>query len=105
NVTMLAHMETRQLEKTLSPTESSNTIDQAQIEKIREEGFGIGEDDWSRGITTIAAPVINHYKEVVAAISIKLMTDSNLTKKELSEMVDKVLDTSNRLSWKIGPYY
>lgn len=105
NLTMLAHMEARQLEKTLSLSESSDTIDKAQLEKIKEEGFGLGEDDWSRGITTIAAPVINHYKEVVAAISIKLMTDSNLTKKELSQMVDKVLDTSNRISWKIGPYY
>lgn len=104
NLTMLAHMEARQLEKTLSLTKSS-AIDKAQLEKIKEEGFGLGEDDWSRGITTIAAPVINHYKEVVAAISIKLMTDSNLTKKELSQMVDKVLDTSNRISWKIGPYY
>ncbi len=105
NLTMLAHMEPRQLEKTLLVTESSDTIDKTELAKIKEEGFGLGEDDWSKGITTIAAPVINHYKEVVAAISIKLMTDSNLTKQELSQMIDKVLDTSNRISWKIGPYY
>lgn len=104
NLTMLAHMESKQLEKALTIMKKNDIDVKEQLEKIRQQGYGIGEDDWSKGITTIAAPVISHYKEVVGAISLKLMTESSLTKEELSQITNKVLDTSNKVSWKIGAY-
>ena len=104
NLTMLAHMEGRQREKATSYIEENDVDVHQQLLEIKEQGYGIGEDHWSKGITTIAAPVISHYKEVVGAISVKLMTETDLTKKELTQISKEVLDTSNKVSWKMGSY-
>lgn len=105
NLTMLAHMGEKQKEQALSFAEIDHSELAKELERIKQQGYGIGEDDWSKGIKTIAAPVISHYQEVVGVISIKLMTETSATKKTLAKMIKEVLDTSNRVSWKMGAHY
>lgn len=105
NLSMLAHMTTIQRE---SLNESlhmgSNPELDEQLNKIREQGYALGEDDWSKGITTVAAPINSPNKGVVGAISIKI-EGLEPPQEQLDESIKELINTSNTISWKMVHHY
>ena len=70
-----------------------------QLEKIKEQGYAFGEDEWSKNVVTIATPILNHYGKVVGAISVKLAKSSEQNAYE--GVIKELVDTGNRVSWKM----
>ena len=66
----------------------------------RERGYGISMAGFATGVSTIAAPVLNHHKKVVAAISISVPS-SHIEEEELLPLIDMVKRAADKLSERI----
>lgn len=73
-----------------------------ELEKIREDGFAVDDEEFAKGLYAIAAPVRNEGRDVVAAVS--LSAPSSLI--SLEEMVDALgphlVSTADRISARLG---
>ena len=73
-----------------------------ELEKIREDGFAVDDEEFAKGLYAIAAPVRNEGRDVVAAIN--LSAPSSLI--SLEEMVDALgphlVSTADRISARLG---
>ncbi|WP_162805856.1 IclR family transcriptional regulator [Sporosarcina sp. PTS2304] len=102
NLTMLAHMESDVIEEILQnfiPENARNDFT-TQLNKIKQDGFAIGEDS-NDGITTVAAPVLSHYGDIVGAVNVKIKS-STMTKEKKDQVISEVTNTVNKISWKMG---
>ncbi|HXD55596.1 MAG TPA: IclR family transcriptional regulator [Solirubrobacteraceae bacterium] len=73
-----------------------------ELEKIREDGFAVDDEEFAKGLYAIAAPVRNEGRDVVAAVN--LSAPSSLI--SLEEMVDALgphlVSTADRISARLG---
>lgn len=99
NLAMLAHMDQEIQQKMLSRTSYEENEYYSKLKQIRQNGYAIGEDEWSQGLITIATPIINHYKNIVGAISIKFINTIDERTKE--EAIKQLINTGNKVSWKV----
>lgn len=101
NLVMLAHMPIHKIEEILDqfiPVDERDTF-QAQLNKIKQNGYAIGEDN-NDDITTVAAPILNHYGDVVGAVNIKIKS-SMICKEKEKQIIDELVSTVNKISWKL----
>lgn len=88
---------TPRTEKTITSKESFLK----EIERVREKGYAIDNQENEPGISCIAIPVRNYTGQVVAAISIST-TASKLNQEELEKNVNLLKSTAVEVSKKLG---
>lgn len=102
NLVMLAYMPRHIKEKVIQnfiPQNEQVHFEQ-QLEDIKLNGFAI-ENHLSNQLTTIAAPILNHYGELIGAVNIKIDC-STFTDDQKKQTIHEVINTANKISWKMG---
>jgi len=74
----------------------------SELDEIREEGFAVNDEELAPELHSIAAPVRNEAREVVAAVNLAASTSII----SLSELVDALgphlISTADRISARLG---
>lgn len=73
----------------------------AQIDADRELGFGVSQGGYETGITTIAAPVFNDQRHVVAAVSITVAAQQ-ITPEQSQTLVPLVRLAADQLTQRLS---
>ena len=90
-----------QLEKrTLKTIISRRDLD-LELEQVRRQGYAIASEELEVGFTALAAPVRNHFGNVVAALSIN-GPSARLRPDVLRALVGPVCSAADRISRKLG---
>lgn len=64
-----------------------------EIERVREDGLAVGDEELAPGVRTLAAPVLGPHEEVVAAIGMPVPADA-FTHEELVEVLGPPLSAA-----------
>ena len=92
------------LQSKTARTITSRTQLNSELEKIRKAGFAIIDNELENGLVAVAAPVFNHDRKVVAAISIS-GPDARISREQLikfGELIIKELKKQNVNNGKAG---
>jgi len=73
----------------------------AELERIRQQGYAVDNEEFEQGLKCIGAPVRDHSGEVVAAISIAGPA-SRLSRDRMPTLVHSVISAASRLSVSLG---
>ncbi len=107
---LLAHLSTEERKKTLGekvlPRLTENTItDKGELEKelskVREQGFALDREENEKNVRCIAAPIRNHQRRVIAALSISSPT-FRLDKNVQNNLKEAIIETSEKISKRLG---
>jgi len=95
----------RLIEKTGMPKVAKNTITEwsrfrDELQKIREQGYAITDEESVDGVIGIAAPIRNHKDEIVAGICISAAVTRVMHRKD--ELIRMVLDVSKEIGEQLG---
>ena len=71
-----------------------------QISFIKEKGFVWERQEAVEGFTCVAAPIINHNNEIIAAVSSTMLIDKSKEEKEKAEKL--IIDLAEKISLKAG---
>lgn len=74
---------------------------QKELERIRENGFAIDNEECEVGAKCIAAPIRDYTNQVVAAVSIS-GPSARLSEERLDDLVIVVKETASKISKEIG---
>jgi len=82
---------------------SLKTVDaiEKDLEQIRTKGYALDDEEGLIGIRCIAAPIFDHSKKVVAAISIAAPSQ-RFVKKKIPSMAKLVMKTADKISQELG---
>lgn len=72
-----------------------------ELEKIRKNGYAIDREEITRGIVCVAAPIINHKKEVVASISVTFLSYL-ANERGMNQEIEAVINCSNQITQGTG---
>lgn len=72
-----------------------------ELERIREQGYALDQEEAVEGLRCVAAPVFNHKGEIVAAFSVAGPA-TRLTQARIPEIAQMVRDTSQEISYRLG---
>lgn len=89
------------LEKRTSRTITSRRDLDRELEKVRRQGYAIASEELEVGFTALAAPVRNHFGNVVAALSIN-GPSARLQPAVLRTLVTPVCSAADRISRRLG---
>lgn len=103
NLAMLANMEEDDQQKIKENLKVDWREREEQLQKVREQGYAIGEDEWSSDVITIATPIVNHYRKVVGAVSVKLAKSNE--EEAYNDVIKELIDTGNKISWKLDYHH
>ena len=95
------HLVVQGLEKRTPNTIVDAREIRTEIQKVRELGFAVDNVENEEGIRCVAAPVLDHRKEVVASISLS-GPEYRIPLERLEELVIEVKAAAARLSEKVG---
>ena len=86
------------------PPRPDATAIQADIERVRRDGFAVSDGDVTPGIAALGAPVFNHRGELEAAISISGLRSQILgsSRKANIELITSCAREVSRISWAAG---
>ncbi len=107
---LLAFLEHDELKRVVSEESlyrfTANTIADPQallehLERVRQLGYAIDDEEHELGIRCVAAPVRNHSGKVAAAISVS-GPGLRLTRERIEEMIPLVVETSAKISRALG---
>jgi DNA-binding IclR family transcriptional regulator len=90
-----------QLEKRTPKTIISRRDLELELAQVRRQGYAIASEELEVGFTALAAPVRNHFGNVVAALSIN-GPSARLRPDVLRELVGPVCSAADRISRKLG---
>lgn len=93
------------------PKQGPNTITSldalvSELERVRQQGFAINDEELATGLRSVAAPIRGPDRKVIAAINISV-AGSRVTRQELeSHLAPKIVDTARQISSALGasPY-
>jgi DNA-binding IclR family transcriptional regulator len=77
------------------------TILAEELEKIRKNGYAIDREEITRGIVCVAAPIINHKKEVVASISVTFLSYLS-NERGVNQEIEAVINCANQITQETG---
>lgn len=106
---LLAHTDPKVVDDYFARTELRATTDRAltdeaairaELESIREHGYGIIEEEFAQGGCGIAAPIRNAEGRVVAVVDIATVAQRYVHRRE--EMKAAVLETAEAISHRLG---
>ena len=72
-----------------------------ELERIREQGFAVDQEETVEGLSCVAGPLFNHAGQIVAAFSVAGPA-TRLTPARLREIAQLVRDTSQQISYRLG---
>ncbi|MBS3789120.1 IclR family transcriptional regulator [Candidatus Bipolaricaulota bacterium] len=72
-----------------------------EIQKIKERGYAIDDEEFEKGIRCIAAPIYRHNREVNEAISITSLAPQ-MDKTEINKKATNLVSCAKRISSKLG---
>jgi IclR family pca regulon transcriptional regulator len=89
------------------PTKGLNTITcldalVSELDKVRQQGYAINDEELATGLRSIAAPVRNYEGKLVAAINISV-AGARISRQELeAHLAPLVVDTARQISTALG---
>jgi IclR family KDG regulon transcriptional repressor len=72
-----------------------------ELERIREQGYALDQEEAVDGLRCVAGPVFNHAGQIVAAFSVAGPA-ARLTGARVPEIAQMVRETSQRISYRLG---
>ncbi len=72
----------------------------AEVEHVREQGWARDNQEYSFGVGCVAAPVLNHEGQVVAALTVS--GPAERIEEKLDCIVEKVVDRATSISAEVG---
>jgi len=72
-----------------------------ELERIREQGYALDQEEAVDGLRCVAGPVFNHTGQVVAAFSVAGPA-TRLTPARVPEIAQLVRETSRQISYRLG---
>ena len=72
-----------------------------QLETIRQQGYSFDDEELEDGIRAIAAPILNHKGEIIAAVSIPGPTN-RITEIRFPDLVDSLIKAATTISLRMG---
>jgi IclR family acetate operon transcriptional repressor len=72
-----------------------------ELERIREQGFALDQEEAVEGLRCVAGPVFDHAGQVVAAFSVAGPA-TRMTPARMSEVAQLVHETSRQISYRLG---
>ena len=72
-----------------------------ELERIREQGYALDQEEAVEGLRCVAGPVFNHTGQIVAAFSVAGPA-TRLTPPRLPEIAQMVRETSQQISYRLG---
>jgi DNA-binding IclR family transcriptional regulator len=72
-----------------------------ELEKVREQGYALDDEECEIGVRCVAAPIKDYTGNVVACISVSGPT-SRINKDRIKEITEKVLKTAEEISNLLG---
>ncbi|WP_186668180.1 IclR family transcriptional regulator [Sporosarcina sp. BP05] len=103
NKAMLAYMPTSQSKEILStllPKEEIREM-KAALKEIKNQGYSTSHGERTEGTFSVAVAILNHFEEVVGAISIGFVS-FNLTEDRIEFLAEKAIETGKRISGTLG---
>ena len=87
----------------MGPNTITNLDDlMVELDKIRQQGYAINNEELAYGLRSVGAPVFNYEGKVIAAINVSV-AGSIFSREELEErLVPKVMETANQISASLG---
>lgn len=86
-----------------TPTTISNPDAlRTELEKVREQGYAMDDEEMDLGVRCIAAPIRDYTRRIVGAISVSGPTMRVSNERIESELVPLVLQASQELSTRLG---
>lgn len=73
----------------------------AELERVRRQGFAVSRGEWSEGVHGVAAPIFDHQDQVAAAISVG-GPDGRMPVAVLRRMAPQVIEAARGISRKLG---
>jgi IclR family KDG regulon transcriptional repressor len=77
------------------------TIMHDELEEIIRNGYAIDREEITRGIVCVAAPIINHDKEVVASVSVTFLSYL-ANERGIDQEIEAVLNCSKQITLETG---
>ena len=74
----------------------------SDMDEIRQQGYAIDNEEYSRGVLCIAAPVFDYTGSVIAAINIASLTVNQTMNEMIDRCVPVLLKETNALSLELG---
>ncbi|KKI92158.1 IclR family transcriptional regulator [Bacillus sp. SA1-12] len=100
NLLLEGYQFTRPTEKSISSKEEFLL----EIEKVRQAGYSVDNEENEPGIYCLAVPIKNYSREVIAAISIS-MPSSKINEETIGHYIEILKECSNRISYELGYEY
>lgn len=75
---------------------------ESQLKRIREDGYFIDNEEYIDGLVCIAAPIFDHQRHPIAAISISVPKYRYDTKENKEEYTELITETAKKISEKFG---
>jgi IclR family acetate operon transcriptional repressor len=72
-----------------------------ELERIREQGYTVDQEEAVEGLSCVAGPIFNHVGQVVAAFSVAGPA-TRLTPARIPEFAQLVRETSQQISYRLG---
>jgi len=72
-----------------------------ELERIREQGYALDQEEAVDGLRCVAGPVFTHTGQIVAAFSVTGLA-TRLTPARLPEIAQLVRETSQQISYRLG---
>jgi IclR family acetate operon transcriptional repressor len=106
---LLAYLPQQRLERILTkalPSFTEKTITdpillQEELERVRQQGYAMAQEELEVGLSAVAAPIWNHEGEVVAAVSVS-GPSFRLSSEKMSELAELTRRTANEISHQLG---
>ncbi|MDR3214665.1 MAG: IclR family transcriptional regulator [Bacilli bacterium] len=76
----------------------------SELNKIKEHGYAIDNQEYMIGLYCIAVPIFNHHNEVIAALSISAHI-SRINEQYTNKIINELLKVSKEISLKLGSTY
>lgn len=89
------------------PLQGPNTITSLdalviELKKVRQQGFAVNDEELAAGLRSIAAPVRDHNKKIVAAINLSIV-GPRISRQELESLLGpKIVNTARQISSALG---
>lgn len=103
NKAILATMpvsQARAIIEQLIPHEEITELE-AQLERIRLQGFAISHGERTAGTSSIAVSILNGFNEVIGAVSIGFVS-FNVSAEHINILTERLMETGKRVSMKLG---
>jgi DNA-binding IclR family transcriptional regulator len=106
---LLAYLPQQWLERILAkglPRFTEKTITdpirlQEELERVRQQGYAVAQEELEAGLSAVAAPIWNHEGQVVAAISVS-GPSFRLSSEKLPELAELARRNANEISYQLG---